>query len=442
MSAAADVLTIAQPGALAAAQRSALAVLAIRIGGAGLAYGCQVLLARLMGRADYGVFATVLVLVTVLGHASLWGLSQAACRFLPTHRARGELDLARGFLVGGARFALVSGLATAALAGAVLSASWTSLPPTYLWPLAVALLVLPVFAVQDFAEGVARSFGWVALAIGPVYILRQGLLAAIMASAVLLGAKAEAVLAVGCLFLATTVAVAIQGTMLRRRLAVALPRGPRVHAWRSWGRISLPMALLDLTVAGFNFADVLLLSLFLPPEAVGVYFAATRLVQIMIFVPYAASAATAQRFADAQARGDRALLSALVARSARLSALATLAAGAALLVAAPLLLALFGPGFSASFPALTILVAGVVVQSAFGPAEDLLAMLGGERACALVSVAALAAAVVLNLALIPLFGVVGAATAMAVAGIGRGLGLALVARARLGIATHAFAGAR
>src|SRR3954453_11185322 len=46
------------------------------------------------------------------------------------------------------------------------------------------------------------------------------------------------------------------------------------------------------------------------------------------------------------------------------------------------LLALFGPGLSASVGLLAILIGGVVLQSAFGPAEDLLNMLGDRpQAC-------------------------------------------------------------
>ncbi len=433
-------LSFAKGETLARAQASALGVLAIRIAGAGLAYGAQVLLARLMGKAEYGVFAAVWVWIIILGHGSLWGFGQSVCRFVPTYRARGELDLARGFLAGGAAFTLVSGLSIAALGGFALWCAQDWLTPAYLWPLAIALAVVPLFAVQDYVEGVARSFGWTGLAIAPLYILRQGLIVAAMAGAVLLFAvPAEPWVAVACTLAATGIALAMQGTVLVRRLRRAAPGGRRAYRWRAWVSASLPIAFVDLTASGFNFVDVVLLGFFLPPEAVAVYFAATRILQFVVFVQYAATAATAQRFAEAWAHEDHATLRALVVRTARLASLSTLVVGAAVLAAAPLLLALFGPGFSASVGVLAILIGGVVLQSAFGPAEDLLNMLGGERLCALVSVGFLALAVGLNLALIPAFGVMGAAVAMALSNMGRGLALSMAARMRLGLATHVLA---
>jgi O-antigen/teichoic acid export membrane protein len=66
-------------------------------------------------------------------------------------------------------------------------------------------------------------------------------------------------------------------------------------------------------------------------------------------------------------------------------------------------------------------------------------MLGGERLCATVALSALLAAVLLILVLVPAFGIIGAALAMASANALRGAALALAARWRLGISTHILA---
>jgi O-antigen/teichoic acid export membrane protein len=97
---------------------------------------------------------------------------------------------------------------------------------------------------------------------------------------------------------------------------------------------------------------------------------------------------------------------------------------------------MFGPGFEGGVTPLAVLVAGVVLQAAFGPAEDVLTMLGAERLCAGISLGALGVAAALNLALIPGLGPLGAALATASAGALRALALALAARRRLGLSTH------
>ncbi|WP_191970693.1 lipopolysaccharide biosynthesis protein [Methylobacterium soli] len=415
--------------------RAALDVFAIRIAAAGFAYGAQVLMARLMGGAEYGIFASVWVWTAILGHTATLGLSQGACRFLPAEQARGDLDAARGFLLGGALATLAAALALT-LAGLALTAfAGGRVAAPYVAPLAIAALVLPLFALQDYLEGVARSQNWAVLAIAPPYLLRQGLIMAAMVGSVLLGAPAQASVALSCTLLATGVAVALQAVLLIVRLRRVLPPGPRRFRWRIWLGACLPISAVDLAAAGFGFVDVVVLGFLLPPAAIGLYFAATRIQQLVVFVHYAASAATAQRFSALHAQGERAALAALVRRQGQAVFGATALVGLGLVAAGPLLLGLFGPEFRDSLPILAVLVAGSVGAALFGPAEDLLTMLGGERLCAVITAAMLGLAVLACLVLVPWLGPIGAALALAGVTLLRGFALARAARSVHGLAT-------
>ncbi|WP_348645300.1 lipopolysaccharide biosynthesis protein [Methylobacterium sp. BTF04] len=419
---------------------AAIDVFAIRIAAAGFAYIAQVMMARLMGGTEYGIFAAIWVWIAILGHSATLGLSQGACRFLPADQARGDLAQVRGFLIGGA---LVTGACAVVVAAVGLLLVWLQgslLAGAYAAPLLVAALVLPLFAMQDYCEGVARSQNWAVLAIAPPYLLRQGLIMAAMLAAIGLGAPAEALVAVACTLMATGIAVSVQAFRLVMRLRTILPAGRRSYDWRRWFGACLPIAASDLASAGFNFVDVVALSLLMPPATVGLYFAATRIQQFVVFVHFAATAATAQRFTATHAAGDRAGLARLVRLQAQLTLGATALIGLCVIAAAPLLLGLFGPEFRDSLPILAILVAGSIAASVFGPGEDLLNMLGGERLCAVVTVAMLGLAGALCFALIPWLGVVGAAIAMATATVTRGFAMALCARAVHGLATPVYAG--
>ncbi|MFE1600832.1 lipopolysaccharide biosynthesis protein [Methylobacterium sp. ID0610] len=435
-------LSDAPPLRVAGLARRAGAVFGVRIAAAGCALAAQVLMARLMGPAEYGLFASVWVWAVLAGHASTWGLSQAACRFLPAYRARASTEPARGFLAFGAAVSLAGATLLAGAGALLLVVHPPIVEPGLRAPLLVAALVLPLFALQDFCEGVARAQDWTLLAIAPPYLLRQAGVMLAMLAAVTAGAPPVATVAVACMLAATALSLAVQAGVIRRRLARVLPAGRRAYPWRGWMRTALPIALVDLAGSGFNFADVLVLGFLLEPAEVGLYFAATRLLQCVVFVHYAASSVTAQRFAEAEARGDRAGLVALVRHWSRLTLLATLGTGLLVLAGSPLLLGLFGTGFHSGLPLLAVLVAGHVVAGAFGPAEDLLTMLGAERLCAAITAGLLLLSVGLMLALVPGLGVVGAALAAALVVVLRGLLLALAAWRRLGIATPAFARSR
>ena len=218
--------------ALGGARRAGAAVLAIRVLAAGLAYGTQVLMARLMGESGYGVFATAWVWIAILGHASLFGLSQSLCRFLPQYRVRGELDLARGFLAGAGAATLASAAASATVGAALLWLGRDAVGDGRVLPFALALATVPAFALQDYVQAVARAHTWTVLAIAPPFVLRQGLVALAMVAAVACGAPAEPAVAVGCTLVATAAAVAVQAALVLRRLDPALLSGARAYPRR------------------------------------------------------------------------------------------------------------------------------------------------------------------------------------------------------------------
>src|SRR4029078_897499 len=98
----------------------------------------------------------------------------------------------------------------------------------------------------------------------------------------------------------------------------------------------------------------------------------------------------------------------------------------------PLLL-LFGPSFGEGYPLLFILSVGLLVRASIGRAESLLPMAGQQGICAAVYTGAFFLNVILNFALIPVFGLKGAAMATSAALIAETGALYGVTVSRLGI---------
>src|SRR5207253_6582754 len=81
-------------------QRLAGTVFLIRVINAAFAFGVQILLARLIGRFEFGIYVYVWTWVLVLGQAVDLGLGTTAQRFIPEYRERGASALLRGFVFG------------------------------------------------------------------------------------------------------------------------------------------------------------------------------------------------------------------------------------------------------------------------------------------------------------------------------------------------------
>jgi O-antigen/teichoic acid export membrane protein len=413
--------------------RAGAQVLAARLVGAGLAYAAQVLAARYLGQEGFGIYALALVWLTLLGHLSVGGTNQALCRHVAQAMATGDHATVRGFVRFGIAFALAAGTCIGILAIAAVTLVPGLVDGPYLVPLAIGFAAIPLLAIQDNLEAIARALHRPLLGIGPAYVVRQGVTVLVFAGlalsplhpsppAALLGAAA-----------ALLAGIAVQAVLLRAALRAAVPAGAPRYAVRVWLLTALPIALVDATELLLLNADVLVVGLFFPPETVALYFAATRLAQMLDYVRYAGSAATAQRFAALQATGHRAELYRLVAMVTLATSAITLVGAAALWATAPFLLLLFGPDFTAAAALVPILASGIVAACLCGPGEDVLTMLGQERACALSFALSLLLNVGLLLLLIPAFGLAGAAAASAVTMTARSLMLAAYARARLGM---------
>ncbi|WP_297590812.1 oligosaccharide flippase family protein, partial [Roseibium sp.] len=129
-----------------AAGRMAVSTFAIRIAGAALAYLSQIVLARLMGAHDYGIYSVAWTCVIVLGVVACGGFSSSANRFIPQYRQTGDLDGLRGFLHTSRRAAFFIGAFVAAAGAGLIYLLQPVIDHYYIQPLMVVLLALPFFA--------------------------------------------------------------------------------------------------------------------------------------------------------------------------------------------------------------------------------------------------------------------------------------------------------
>ena len=391
----------------AVARRASALALVIRLANAALAYVAQVVLARLMGQFEYGVFAYCWVWFMVGGAVSTLGFGDAPLRFIPQLRERGEADHLRGFL----RFAALVTIATSFVAAALLIAGMLAARPwigsAYVLPMVLMALSLPFAGMQSFLEGVGRTYGWTLPALLPIYILRHGLLLAFMLAAVALGFEPSAIDAFICLVLTLAVSLIYQAGTMLLRLRRVVPAGPSAYRPREWLRGAAPFAVLHGANYLSSFTDVLVLSFFVSPAELAIYFAATRIIQVVNLIPFAATVGTAHVFSATHTRGDRAELTRLGRHVAVTTFIIAAVAVGILLIAGEWLLGMFGEGFTAGYVPLSILALGVLTRVAAGPAEDMLNMTGHGGLSASTYLAAMLLSVALNVALVIPFGVDG-----------------------------------
>lgn len=417
----------------AATQRAALLAFVIRVASAGIAYLSQIFLARWMGSHEYGVFVFVWVWVLILGGLAPLGFSTSCTRFVPEYRETGRLELLRG-LIRRARAITLASSTLIALAGAAgLALFGDMLADYYLLPAFLILVCLPMYALEDVQDGIARGYGWIDVALVPPFILRPLMLLLAMLGAYLFGLDMTAVTAAGAAIFATWFSAIVQTVQLGHRTRLDTGPGERAYETDLWVRTALPLLLFSGFVLLLQNTDVLVLSRYVDPSQVAIYFAALKTISLIAFVHFAVGAATANRFAAHNARGEGDALQEAVRNAAKWTFWPSLAGAVLLLLLGKPLLWLFGPEFTSGYAAMFVLAAGLVLRAAAGPVELLLNMLGHQKICAAMLFTAVALNLALNFALIPAYGLIGAATATAISMAAAALGMALFAQRKLGL---------
>jgi len=132
-------------------------------------------------------------------------------------------------------------------------------------------------------------------------------------------------------------------------------------------------------------------------------------------------------------RGVHAALQSAVRDAVQWTFWPSVAGALVLLILGKPLLWLFGAEFTSGYPVMFVLAAGLMIRAAMGPVEFILNMLGEHKLCAAVLFGAAGLNLALNFALIPVYGLMGAASATAFSMALGALSMALAARKRLGL---------
>jgi O-antigen/teichoic acid export membrane protein len=414
-------------------QKVAGAAFAIRIVSAGIVFISQILLARWMGSYQFGSYVYVWTWLLMAGDIVHLGMPLTAQRFIPEYTETKSFDLLRGYLSGSRWLSFAAGAVFALLGGFVVYALDDRFDSVLFLPFYFACLALPAYILTFMADGAARSYNWINLALMPAYIVRPVLLIAGVAALHFSGMTLNATNVLGVLAVAAWLSVILQMLQLDRRLRAVVPRGPKRYEVKRWLTTALPMIFVWGLYTLLTSTDILVLKHYRPAHEVAHYFAAAKLLALISMIYFAVAASAAHRFTTYHVAGDRDGLAAFAASTIRWIFWLSLALTLLILAGGEWLLMLFGPEYVVAQPVMMILAVGMMARASVGPAERLLTMLGHQRICAWAYVAAFAFNLGVCILLVPDYGTIGAAIATAGGFVIESIALFAIAKRSLGL---------
>lgn len=402
----------------------------------GLGFCFNVLLARFVGAEGAGAYYLALVVTTLATVVGRVGLDNALLRFAAVHAAANDWSKVSGLYRKGMQIAaVVSALVALAVVGVAdwLAESIFAEPRLTVALRLMALSIVPMSLLTlhgSLLRGLKRTRDALLVEGVGVPLIGTSILAFLGGSLGVIGPVSAYVAAT---FLVLLIALGLwrRATPQLRGLSGSFPIATLV-------RSSLPMFWVASANLAMGSVDTVMLGIWTNSHSVGIYGVALRTAALTSFVLGSVNAIAPAKFAALHAQGNHQALGALARNSAKLMTLAAAPLLLLFLLAPSWVLRLFGPEFTEGATVLMILAIGHFVNVATGSVGFLLLMTGHERLMRNNVLGTLVLNIILNLWLIPSYGIVGAAVATAVSLVVKNLVAAVLVQKKLAIKTIPF----
>ena len=387
--------------------RHAFFALLVQMAGVGAGYLVHVALARWMGAAAYGSYAYAMAWIGLLSIATAFGLPVSSVRFVSQYIATGKPALLRGTVTRFRQIVIVGG-SIAAACGTAAALLLRGIPSWFI----IAVWLVPLSSFVTLNTEMARGIGRPMLSQVPDKVLRS--LATVAAAAWFYRTAGALTLDQAMLAgLLAALAVAVLQVVLLGRALAPMMSGAAAAEYHTgeWIRVAGSLLAVSLFVLLLGQVDLLVAGFFLEPAQIGIYSAAIRVSSLIGFVPLSVTIVTSPQIAALYSQRDAVGLQELAAHIAHLSFWPSLALTAGVLALASPILSIFGPEFVAARWPLYILAASQLFKAGMGAVGYFLDMTGHQAYNARAFAVTTVAGIVLNLVLIPRFGITGAAWA-------------------------------
>jgi O-antigen/teichoic acid export membrane protein len=400
----------------------------------------NILLARGLGASGYGMYASTMAMLFLLGVPTTLGLPILVIRMLATYRVHRQWGLMRGLLVRANAVVFVLSIIIAGLAALIVWTMARSLPTVQVHTLWWAFAVLPIMALGALRSATLRGLHHVILGQLSENLIAPGTFVLSLAACIYLlhGTSLTPSLAMALQFTAVLAGFAVGTWLLLRNLPEELRTATPGYETRIWVRSAIPLLLLGATNLLNTQTGILMLAAIKGSTAAGLYQAASRGAELVALLLIVVNMVIQPRISSLYAARDMQRLQHVVTLAARVALLGAIPFAFVLIVFGRSILAkVFGPEFAQGSSCMTILCIGQIFNAATGSVGLILNMTGHERDALIGMCVGAATNILLNALLIPRWGIEGAAVATGMGMVAWNVVLVVLVRRRTGLVSTA-----
>lgn len=407
----------------------------LRIINAFFSFITAILLARILGAKGYGFYAYSLTIVGLFSSPFATGLLQLLTRTTAIYQTNKSYSLMHGLMIRSSQLAIILPLALILLAYAIGKLYPQNISALNLSTFTLALPLIFFACLIADLQGFLRGLKKIVWSQVPENIIRPAffILALILANTALkekLDANQVMLLQL-CAAIAGFLACLL---IFFRNLPINIGKEKATFETRRWIGEYIPFILIGSLQIINNRADIIVLGFFKDATSVGNYRVATRLADFLSFVLMAFYTTLGPSIVEMYQEKRLDELKKMMSNSARVvTVLVTGAFLFLLLWGKGILIYVFGADFSFSYHPLMILAFGQIINAACGLVGLMLNMAGFERITVITLGITALLNICLNIILVPLYGINGAAIANVISMATWNIVLLGMVRKRIGI---------
>lgn len=393
--------------------RGGIGCTVIKVLNALLSLSLTIVLARVLGSDQYGVYAYLFALISILSLPVQFGLPTLIMRETAKAKVNENWSLLRGVWRWATAIAvsasILIGLSAAIIAWYLLDETSERYFNTLIW----ALILLPFLALGKLRDAALRGLSRVVQGQLSELIIRPALLLILIFSISLANTDLNASHAMALHALAAGTAFIIGTILLRLALPTPLRNRPiPTYNSKLWAYSAVPLAFSAGMQLVNQHTDIMMLGFYVPDNQIGIYNIAVKCSILLSFGFQIINMIVVPYFSKFYNQGEFKKLQRLVLISSRIT-LATTAIATIVIVlfGQRLLNFAFGPEYQSALLPLIILCVGQIVNATAGPAGSLLNMTNNEKSTATALAFSAVSNIALNTFLIPFYQLTGAAIA-------------------------------
>ncbi len=388
----------------------------IKVTGIGIAFGTQIYLARIMGVSDYGTYVYVMTLINILSLFSRLGLDTAVIRFIPEYLSKGAWELFNGIR----RKSLILTIQSSLCLFAISWLGYSAANHFYKMPewgesFLVGLFLLPLITINIMRGAILQSLEKVVASSFLDAILRPSLLLFFVFIFYYL-VRSDITPEDAILFNIESGLIVLLLGMILVRKSVANITQEKVYEYRTkeWLSVSSSLFLIAAINTIQNYSDIIMIEYFIDTKSVGFYSIANQISGFVGFGLISANMVIAPMISKLYHSKQYNQLQILITFSTRIIFVFTLLSSLFIVLLGDKILTLFGAQFIEGLGAMKILIVGQLVNAFTGSVGFIMTMTGHQKQASRVLILSVVINVILNLVLIPTFGIEGAAIATSV----------------------------